>query len=208
MQIEMIQRQLQTQEKMDEGRMREQMDRANRIHRRLSLLLGVLIDLTKISIGKIDLQVSEGDLSQVVQDVVRDLTPLALAEKVPLELAVENDIHGSFDSIRIGQVLTNLVINAIKYGNKSPVKIKLTRDMHFAMISVKDQGPGISSDLLDKIFERYERGNEDLAIGGLGLGLYIGREIVRAHNGDITVISDPGQGSEFIVKIPLQLERA
>lgn len=204
MQIEMIERNLAKNHISDKAKLRDQVDKAHRIHRRLAGLLDVLIDLTKISTGQIEIHCKEADLSQVVREVIRDMAPLAASSKIPLEFHIEDNVSGNFDPVRMGQVLTNLINNAFKYGNNSPVEVRLVKDKDFAVMSVSDKGPGIPPEKKEKIFERFERGNEELAIGGLGLGLYIGREIVKNHDGEISVASTPGQGATFTVRIPLQ----
>ena len=204
MQIEIIHRRLRDASGEEELRIREQLGKAIRIHRRLSALLDVLIDLTKINTGKMDIAPVASDLSQVVGEVMKEISPMAQDAKVLLQEDIEANVCGVFDPIRMGQVVANLINNAVKYGAGSPVTVRLRKEGATAILSVTDQGPGIPDGLRDKIFERFERGSGELAIGGLGLGLFIGREIVVNHGGDIQVKSIPGVETTFTIQIPLE----
>src|SRR5207237_650146 len=105
--------------------------------------------------------------------------------------------------LRIEQVLTNLISNALKYGDGKPVTIEVRAEGRAAQIVVRDRGIGISPENLGRIFGRFERAVSARNYGGLGLGLYITRQIVEAHGGSIGVESEQGQGSAFFVELPL-----
>ena len=111
---------------------------------------------------------------------------------------------GNFDSVRVSQVITNLLSNAIKYGNGKPIEIRVGELQGKAFVEVKDHGLGISKAMQAKIFDRFERGASE-EIGGLGLGLFITRKIILAHQGEISVKSVTGQGSTFRIEIPVNL---
>lgn len=115
---------------------------------------------------------------------------------------------GLWDRTRIEQIISNLVSNALKYGEHKPVSVSVERDEVHGTIRllVRDQGPGIRTGMQEKIFERFERsGVSGKKISGLGLGLYICRQIVEAHGGQIKVESESGRGSTFTVELPLGL---
>ena len=97
-------------------------------------------------------------------------------------------------------MVTNLLSNAIKYGASKPIDVLVQSEAGKATISVRDNGQGIPEDQLDKVFDRFERGRVDPNISGLGLGLYISQQIVKAHGGTISVESSPGKGSTFTVR--------
>jgi signal transduction histidine kinase len=108
--------------------------------------------------------------------------------------------------MRIDQVLTNLVSNAVKYGQGNPVEIELGIELGSAVVRVIDHGIGIAPQQRNKIFERFERAVSAREYGGLGLGLWITRQIVEVSGGTIEVESEPLRGSVFTVRLPLQPE--
>jgi signal transduction histidine kinase len=110
---------------------------------------------------------------------------------------------GMWDALRLEQVLVNLLSNAVRYGLGKPVEISLRRDGELALVSVKDRGIGISEEDLARIFGKFERAVSERNYGGLGLGLYITRQIIDAMGGSIEVRSQPGEGSIFLVRLPL-----
>jgi signal transduction histidine kinase len=100
-------------------------------------------------------------------------------------------------------VVVNLLNNALRYGQKKPIEVTLTADAHQARIDVRDSGVGISSADQQRIFDAFERGANNDAPGGLGLGLYITRQLTEAHQGEIVVLSSLGEGAVFSVSLPL-----
>ena len=122
-------------------------------------------------------------------------------------MSIECDLPASIeveaDASRIEQVVENLVGNAVKYGDGKPIKVRAFAGPGETVISVEDSGLGIGEEYLPKIFERFERAVSSRSIAGLGLGLYISRQIVEAHGGKISVESRLGQGSKFTVRLPV-----
>jgi signal transduction histidine kinase len=102
----------------------------------------------------------------------------------------------------VEQILTNLLSNAVKYGAGSPIDVHLEVSEDTVRLTVRDRGIGIATDHQARIFERFERAVSARHFGGLGLGLYIARQIVNAHGGEIGVRSSPGEGSTFTVVLP------
>jgi signal transduction histidine kinase len=100
------------------------------------------------------------------------------------------------------QVMTNLIANAIKYGASKPIEVVIQRGARKALVTVRDQGIGIEADKLPRLFGRFERAASARSYGGLGLGLYITRQIVEAHGGTIRVASEEGVGSVFTIELP------
>jgi signal transduction histidine kinase len=105
--------------------------------------------------------------------------------------------------MRIEQVIINLLTNALRYGRGKPVEVRLQVEGGLAQLFVKDHGIGMSKEAQTKIFNRFERAVDSNEVSGLGLGLYISRQIVEAHGGTIRVESELGQGSTFEVVLPL-----
>jgi signal transduction histidine kinase len=170
---------------------------------RLTMLVNNLLDVSRLNAGRLDLVQRPVDLAPVIRRVVeleRDVPPereidLTCPESLPPVLA---------DPTRIEQVLINLLENARKYSPEGrPIRVTAEVRDGAIVIAVQDHGIGIPAEEQTRIFERFHRAaNVDRNVAGLGLGLYIAWEIVRAHNGTVTVTSHPGQGSTFQVTIP------
>ncbi|MGK5087111.1 ATP-binding protein [Bdellovibrionota bacterium FG-2] len=111
---------------------------------------------------------------------------------------------GNWDCVRIEQVVLNLLTNAMKYGAGKPIEISVRKEQGLVRLSVRDHGIGIAIEDQKGIFERFERAVSAKAFGGFGLGLFITRSIVEAHCGSSRVESELGQGSCFIVELPLK----
>lgn len=170
---------------------------------KLSRLVNDLLDVSRISIGKLILQLAPVNLSELVLEIAKQFTDSSEDQKVNIELRVEPKISGNLDRVRIEQVLTNLLSNAVKYGKGSPITVSLISVDGIARLIVSDKGPGISKHNLALIFNRFERIGAEKTTKGLGLGLYIVREIVEAHAGKIEVTSQEGKGCSFAVDLPL-----
>ena len=170
---------------------------------RLARLLDHLLDLTRLQFGQLELNRTQSDLVPMVREIVGQFGPQASAAGSEIALREESArIVGSFDAVRIGQVVTNLISNALKYGDGTPIEVSVAEQGGVARVKVRDLGPGIPKELQGRIFERYERASGDHA-AGLGLGLHISREIVAAHGGTIAVDSAPAEGATFTVSLPL-----
>lgn len=169
---------------------------------RLSKLVDGLLDVSRISQGKLTLALEEIDLAEVAREVVQRLSLEAQAAGSSLTLSAASKVVGRWDPIRIEQVFTNLVGNAIKYGAGKPIAVKVEPLENAALITVKDLGIGISPEDLGRLFGRFARAVSSQHFGGLGLGLYISRQIVEAHGGAIEVQSEVQQGTVFTVTLP------
>ena len=170
---------------------------------RIIHLVNDMLDISRVSTGRLSLNLEETNLSQLTRDVALRLQPFLTLAGCSLNLKLEEDIETQIDKFRIEQVLTNLLTNAAKYAADGPVTVKLRKAQDKVQISVEDKGDGISQEDQEKIFDRFERVGNNASIGGLGLGLYISREIVELHHGHIFVESRPGEGSCFTFELPL-----
>jgi len=179
------------------GRARDQVSR-------LSRLIDRLLDVSRISSGNLTLEFAAAELSSMAHDVVARFDAQAKDAGCALRLATTGPVVCSCDLLRMDQVLTNLVANAIKYGRGKPIEVALGTDHGSVILSVRDGGIGIPEDKQSIIFERFERATAGGGYGGLGLGLYIARRLVEAHGGAIHVTSKVDEGSTFTVEIPLQ----
>lgn len=167
---------------------------------RLVRLINELLDVSRLTTGNLILERDTVDLVALVEETVGRLRP---SSPSGIALEAHGPVVGKWDRLRLEQVVTNLVSNAVKYGQGKPVSVAVTQDAGQAHISVCDQGIGIEAGDLDRIFNRFERAVSEKQFGGLGMGLYIVKQIVQAHGGDIHVVSRPGEGSTFIVDLPL-----
>ncbi len=170
---------------------------------RLTRLTEDLLEVGQIRAGKLVLEPAPMDLVALVEEVVDRFRDAAQAAGSTLELTSTNSVNGNWDSSRLDQVVTNLLSNALKFGKGKPIEVRVGREGGLAVVSVRDEGIGISSEDQTRIFERFERGSAGMNYRGLGLGLWIAGQIVDGHEGRILVDSAPGQGATFRVELPL-----
>ena len=124
--------------------------------------------------------------------------------RAQIDIRCDDAIEGHWDRFRIEQVFINLLTNALKYGEGKPIEISAAlADGDVARVQFKDKGRGIAKENQQRIFERFERAIHVNEVSGLGLGLYIARQIVSLHHGTIAVESEIGRGSIFTVELPL-----
>ncbi len=181
------------------------LDRMERAIRRMEMLANDLVDVSRIQAGKLTLRMERADLAALARQVAYEQA--ALSERTALVDVPDTPIAIEMDTERIWQVLTNLLTNALKYSpTETPVAVTLSANGGEAVICVRDQGDGIPPHELEHVFERFYRG-QDARIWngsgvGLGLGLFISRELVERHGGRIWVDSTVGEGSAFYVALP------
>ena len=168
---------------------------------RLDKLIANLLDVSRIAAGRLVIDPAETDLSTLVQEVTRQFEPQLARCNCKLQSQIEGSVTGFWDAPRIDQVVTNLLSNAIKYGSGKPIELSVESTTERARLTVRDHGIGISVEDQRRIFGRFERA-ASLSYGGLGLGLFISSQIVRAHGGTISVESAPDVGSVFVVDLP------
>jgi PAS domain S-box-containing protein len=174
--------------------------------RRLSQLVETMLDLSKISTGLFILDKQAIDLIPIIQAEVASISSLQehAQSQTRVELRAPNQLMLIADPLRLAQVIENLLTNAFKYGLGKPVIIEVGLEGSQAVVSFKDHGMGIPSELLPKIFDRFQRGISARNISGFGLGLYIARQIIQAHGGKIEINSEYGHGSTVKFLIPTQ----
>jgi PAS domain S-box-containing protein len=183
-------------------RMRPALERCERQVRRLEVLIDNLLDVSRISSGRLTLQHEDVDLAEVVRDVAQRFAEQISASGSKLDVSVVDTVVGRWDRLRLEQVITNLLTNAIKYGRGRPMEVVCEGTATHGLVRVRDHGIGIDPDQITRIFGRFERAVSARSYGGLGLGLYIARQIVDAHGGRIEVESWPGEGSLFTIELP------
>jgi PAS domain S-box-containing protein len=180
------------------------LDAAVRHTKRLASLVDNLLDASRITTGRMKVQLEELDLRDAVRDVVERFQEEAKNARSELVVHADASVVGSWDRLRVEQVVTNLLSNALKYGAGAPVELTVERAGASARVSVADHGIGIAPEDVARIFGKFERAVSARHYGGLGLGLFIARQIVEAHSGSIHVESTPGKGSTFTVELPLR----
>ena len=169
--------------------------------RRLVRLMHNLLDVSRITAGRIDLEPEDLDFSPIVHSVVGRFVAQVKDGAITVDAS---PVSGTWDRQRLDQIVTNLLSNAVKYGQGRPIDISLAHDAEHVHLSITDRGIGIDADQQQRLFKRFERGVSSRHYGGFGLGLWITREIVEAMGGRISVESSPGSGSTFAVVLPRQ----
>jgi signal transduction histidine kinase len=172
---------------------------------RLDTLLDNLLDFSRVRSGRLSLVLEPIELGSLAAGVCERLRPAFAREGRTLDVYAPEPVRGDWDRLRLEQVLTNLISNALKHARRSPVKVSvLTLADGRASLAVADQGPGIRQDERERIFERFMQ--LPSTGGGLGLGLWIVSQIVQALGGEIRIESEPGAGACFIVDLPPQAQ--
>jgi signal transduction histidine kinase len=188
---------------LDRRRVERFLDGARRQMRRLAKLVNDLLDVSRGPGGKRELQREETDLAILVHDVAERFAAEAAASGSPITLHAAERAVAWVDRFQIDQVITNLLSNAIRYGGGSPIDVCLEPKASTICLTVRDRGIGIAPEHLSLVFDRFERVAVSQNYGGLGLGLYITRQIVEAHGGHISVESTPDTGTIFAVELPV-----
>lgn len=185
-----------------DDRLRTKLDSVSRQTERLERLIESLLDVSRITTGHLEIEPEEIDLGSVVEEVIERHREEALQSGSRIEVDLASPVRGVWDRMRMEQVLTNLISNAVKYGDGKPVSVTLRTENGRAELSVSDCGIGIDAADCARIFEQFERAAARRNYGGLGMGLYITRQIVIAHGGSVQVESRLGEGSTFRVSLP------
>jgi signal transduction histidine kinase len=181
----------------------ERLTRIGRSVDRLARLIDQLLDVSRVAAGRLALERSEVELGELVRDVLARHSEQLTREGCEVRLTCAERVAGSWDRPRIEQVFTNLLTNAAKYGRGHPIHVTVEPwGADAARVSVRDHGIGIPEADRARIFDRFERGSAARNFGGLGLGLWIARQVVEAHGGRIFAESPPGEGATFHVELP------
>ena len=189
-------------QRTDDRPLRERTARVVQQVGRLIRLVDSLLDVSRIAARKLDLSLEEFDLARLARDVADRFVEPARQTGATLEVRAPPRLVGLWDPVRVDQVLSNLLANAVKFGAGKPIELAVEDGDAGVMMTVADGGIGISREQLGRIFERFERGVSLRKYGGLGLGLYIARQLVEAHGGRIEVESETGRGAKFRVHLP------
>jgi hypothetical protein len=176
----------------------------------LKSMIQELLEVTRVQTGKLTIEPLRTDLLGVINETYASLKEIALSHSVKLQVDTDSELPNVYaDSERVRQVLSNLIDNAVKYMDGDGAVTVTARvhgeDPHFVLVGVEDTGPGIEPEERERIFEQLYQGGDNMDIGrkGLGLGLYICRELVSRQGGKIWVESVPGKGSTFCFTLPV-----
>jgi signal transduction histidine kinase len=184
--------------------MRAPLERCQRAARRMTHMISDLVDAASLETGTLSLELNDSELSRVISDAIDLLQPLADARKLKLTWQLADGTqHAHCDRERIVQVLSNLVGNAIKFTPRGGhIRIRAEHWGDMVRVSVTDDGPGIASEQVPRIFDRYWHLAQRESRHGAGLGLYIAKGIIENHGGRIWVESTVGRGSTFFFTLP------
>jgi PAS domain S-box-containing protein len=170
---------------------------------RMTVLINSFLDVGRITSGRLTLSREKVDLAEVVRSVLVRSHEVIRRSGSEIVLDAPAPVVGSWDRPSLETVVTNLVSNAVKFGAAKPIRIAVAADEDRAVLTVRDQGMGVSAEDQQRIFGRFERAVSERHYGGFGIGLWVARQAVEAHGGRIHVRSRPGEGSEFTVELPL-----
>lgn len=178
------------------GEMNEQVERLTR-------LVEDMLDIARYRGGTLPMDFGLCDIAEVVGQTLDRLAVQIESSGITLSRKLEGPILSYCDRLRVEQVVSNLVVNATKYAPNSPLGVSVSRVNDYARIVVSDGGPGIAAEDRERIFNKFERLNPRDHSGGLGVGLYLSRAIIEAHDGRLSVESESGKGTTFVIDLPL-----
>jgi signal transduction histidine kinase len=168
-------------------------------------LINDMVDVSRIRSGKLSIRPAQTELAGLLGRIVSDLAQRTEAAGGTIALEAPQPVEGVWDEFRVEQIIINLLTNALRYGGSKPVTITLSQGDGRAQIVVRDQGVGISQEDQVRIFYPFERAGTKDVRDGLGLGLYIARQLAESHGGTLEVDSAPDQGAAFSLTLPLQV---
>lgn len=203
LQNQMRKRELQKGIEVNEVKLKRMLDTDDRQLQRISRLIDDMLDIARIRAKRLTIHKEKFEFVPFLTDVVDRLAPQMTEAGCEYSLQLCDAVSLHADAYRIEQVIVNLLTNAMKFGAGKPIRLEVVKFSYKIRLLVHDQGPGIHLDDAERIFQRFERATNDREISGLGLGLYISRQIVQDHEGALYVTSHPGSGSTFIMELPL-----
>ncbi|WP_039918404.1 hybrid sensor histidine kinase/response regulator [Cellvibrio mixtus] len=165
-------------------------------------LINDMVDVSRATTGTLSIRPGSVNLAQLVTRIVGDFSQQAHLAGCCFRLDPVPEVIGEWDEFRVEQVLVNLITNALRYGGGKPVKISFSLTDDYVEIHVQDQGAGIPESEQQRIFEKFERLGNNQVKEGLGMGLYIARQLAEAHGGKLTVRNTPGSGACFTLCLP------
>jgi signal transduction histidine kinase len=171
---------------------------------RVLVTLDRLLDVSRLSSGRIDLNLELVNLGAVMREVIASFEGELTAARCEVRLRDAGGASGQWDRLRLEQVCRNLLSNAVRFGAGRPIDVGIDADDQFAVLEIRDHGVGIEREHQQRIFERFERVRAARRTGGFGVGLWVTRMICTALGGTVNVESELGQGARFTVVLPRQ----
>lgn len=171
--------------------------------KRMSKLINDLLNVSLASTDYFQIDSGRVDLNKLILDIQKKFDVILKNKKIKLKIEIGGNFYGVWDKVRIEQVVSNLISNAIKYGEGKPILLKVEKENKSVIISVADKGIGIKDEDKKHIFEIFNRSSDVRSYKGIGVGLFISKKIIEAHGGELDVKSKIGKGSIFIIKLPL-----
>jgi signal transduction histidine kinase len=169
---------------------------------RLSKLIDSLLDVSRLTAGRLELALEDVDLGAVARDVAARFDEVLRRAGCEVTVRAPSPVVGCWDRLRLEQIVSNLLSNAAKYGSGKPIEVEISGDDEKGRLSVRDHGIGIPPTDQARIFERFERLLAGRGAPGFGLGLWIVRQVVEGMHGEIRVTSEVGTGATFVVELP------
>ena len=185
-------------------KMHAMVDRDERQIKSLIRLIEDMLDVSRIRTGKLSIRPNSFDLVQLVSNLLQNFAAQIEAAETTVSFEADMPVKGCWDEFRIEQVISNLLTNALRYGGRSPIQVRVYRQGNEARVEVQDHGIGISAENQKRIFQQFERVSAKTVVAGLGLGLFISEQIVAAHGGSIVVESQINEGALFRVCLPIE----
>lgn len=185
------------------GWAKQKLEGAARQIERLAAMVSELMDVSRIGAGRLHIDREQTDLSTVARETIDAFREEAAKAGCAVTLHAPGSVVGEWDRLRMTQIVTNLLGNAFKFGAGKPIDVFVEPHGRSARLRVQDHGIGIAPDNLERIFQCFEQVKTEKRYAGLGLGLYIVKQIVEAHGGKLGVESQLGVGSTFTVELPV-----
>lgn len=203
LQLQLTQKQILNSDAIAPGILSKAFDSSLQHIENLTGIIEELLDVSQIRLNRLEINPTEFDISEVVRKSVENHLDQLKTFGCEVTVDANEKIIGQWDKQRIEQIMNHLLSNISKHapGHSGSVKVKSNGEK--VSITVEDRGPGIPKDIQTKIFERFERAGSYTQTAGLGLGLYITKKLVEAHNGNLFLISREGMGTQFIIDLPL-----
>ena len=172
--------------------------------RELAILMDNMVDVSRLRIGKLVLRRTKTNFTNLVINEISSMKDEIRLSGSHVSFSHDGDVIGYWDQGRLQQVIHNLLGNAIKYGEGNPIKLQLRKSQDTIWLVISDEGQGIPYHLQPRIFERFERAVKSSNVSGLGLGLYVVKQVIVAHQGEINLESKPHKGTTITITLPLK----
>jgi PAS domain S-box-containing protein len=187
----------------DLNQVQASVNRAKDQTERMRRLVDRLLDVSQLAEGRLKLELAHGDFGEVVKEAVERFSEAASNAKCDVRLNAPSGISTRIDRFRLDEAIGNVISNALKYGAGKPVSVDLKAKDDKATLVVQDRGIGIPAEDLSRVFGRFERTAVSRNYGGLGLGLYIAKQVIEQHDGSIRAENRAGGGTRIVIELPL-----